>query len=513
MPYTVVRNHPGCNGYAVVKTNDKAGHVFGCHATAKEAGAQIGAITKSEQSVEDETLEVTETLADVPVEVVMPNGWSGAIAGLDILTGDERYLATPKGGVRTREYPLSLTLGHVGDGEAPVIGSVDRVWVQDGLLYGEGKIDLGGDAGAEFARQLTEGYINTVSIHPDQVTAEYQLVDPTGKVMSGEEADKLIIENDYSIPEGYTTRTAFTDWRLAGLAVVPIPAYTEARIEGNYDYMGPADHATDALVAAVGGQIFTREFFGDPKLKNVTQLTVTDDGKVYGHIALWNSCYQLGGGANAYASCTKPPHSATGYSRFHTHKAFLGGNDFIPCGTLTAGDGHVTRGGLKASQENYANVATQVAKVVAGEDRFGIWVSGEILDAARDHAHDLLDSPLSAHWEPDADAAHNLEMIAAHVVNVPGFAVRPIIASFSDGETLDGLSLLSKIVTDFDTVNTDAIIELAIAVADEIEKRGVAKEKSAAEAMRQIHMASVVERIREDQRTQRLAAVQSRLGI
>lgn len=578
--------------------------------------------------MEDDVLEVEETLADASVEAVMPNGWSGVIAGLDIPTGDNRYLATPPGGVRTREYPLSLTLNHVGEGDAPVIGSVDRVWVQDGLLYGEGQIDLGGAAGSEFARQLTEGMINTVSIHPDQVQAEMGFLLDDGSIVN---YDNISAEED--IPEGAMSIVMFTDWRLAGLAVVPIPAYTEARIEGVYDYVGPQAHQTDAivagatgstslpvadsghawdgggasgrmlaaatdadgnisvgtaskgflwrdgdgskrgdykfpfadivggtltiiprgvsaaagrlnqakgvdraavsskicalyskiqksdanwpdcpmsLIASVGGQVFDVAKFKDPKLTEPTPLTVDEDGRVFGHVALWKSCYQLGEGANAYSSCTKPPRSATNYSRFTVHRAHVGGGEFIPVGVITYGEGHIARGGLKASQENYANVATQAAKVVAGEDKFGIWLSGEILDAARDNAHDLLDSPLSGHWEPDADAVGNLEMIAAHVVNVPGFAVRPIIASFGDGVNLDGLTLTSKI--ERNTVSPDAIIELAIAVADEIEKRHVAKEKSAAEAMRQIHMASVVERIREDQRAQRLAAVQSRLG-
>lgn len=464
----------------------------------------------------DDVLEVEETLADGAVvqeePAGLPDGWRGVIAGLDIPTGDGRYLSTPEGGVRTREYPLSLTENHVGDGPAPVIGSVDRVWVQDGMLYGEGKLDLGGEPGANFARQLKAGYINTVSIHPDLVVAEHQILNADGKIVPIDEAEEAIVSNDYELPEGWSSRVAFTDWRLAGLATVPIPAYTEARIDGVYGYEPSEPTAMDAIVASVGGQVFNVMNFKNPKLSGPTPLTINEDGRIFGHVALWNSCYQYGDGANAFATCTKPPHSATNYSRFHLHRANLGGGESIPVGVLTYGEGHVAKGGLKASQENYANVATQAAKVVAGEDEFGVWVSGEVLDSARENAHDILDSPLSAHWEPDADAANNLEMIAAHVVNVPGFAVRPIIASFGDGIHLDGLTITVNIPKPVDelAVLADTIAETVLNLMD---ARAVAKEKTVAEAMKQVHAASVIARLQQDARNERVAALAARMGI
>lgn len=460
--------------------------------------------------MEDDVLEVEETFDGGTIEDVMPDGWRGVIAGLDRETGDGRYLATPPGGVRTREYPLSLTENHVGDGPAPVIGSVDRVWVEDGMLYGEGKTDLGGAPGANFARQLKGGFINTVSIHPDLVTAEQQILDDAGSIVPMDKAEEAIVANDYDLPAGWSVRVVFTDWRLAGLAVVPIPAYTEARIEGVYGYVASEPSETDAIVATVGGQIFNVMNFKNPKLTGPTPLTINEDGRIFGHVALWKSCYQYGEGANAFSTCTNPPHSATSYSRFHLHRANLGGGESIACGVLTYGSGHVAKGGLKASQENYADVATQAAKVIAGEDEFGIWISGEVLDSARDTAHDILDSPLSAHWEPDADAAHNLEMIAAHVVNVPGFAVRPIIASFQDGINMDGLTITVKIPQPVDelAVLADTIAET---VLNMMEARAVEKEKTAAAAMKQVHAASVIARLQQDARNERVAALAARL--
>jgi nitrate reductase cytochrome c-type subunit len=46
MPYSVVSNHPDCEGYAVVKTDDN--EVMGCHKTQAQAEDQLTAINISE---------------------------------------------------------------------------------------------------------------------------------------------------------------------------------------------------------------------------------------------------------------------------------------------------------------------------------------------------------------------------------------------------------------------------------------------------------------------------------
>lgn len=193
--------------------------------------------------------------------------------------------------------------------------------------------------------------------------------------------------------------------------------------------------ADTSLLAAVGGQTFEAADFADPQLTGPTPLTVTEDGRVFGHVALWNSCYQA---SPALGSCTKPPRSRTEYARFHVHGARLSDGSTLPVGVITFGEGHRDHGGLRAAQAAYANIATAAAKVRAGEDEFGVWVSGRVLDAFADRAYDLLLSPLSGHWEPDADAG-GLEMLAAHVVVAPGFKVSRIVASLGEGGEIEAI--------------------------------------------------------------------------
>jgi nitrate reductase cytochrome c-type subunit len=46
MPYSVVNNHPDCEGYAVVKTANN--ELMGCHKTQAQADDQLSAINISE---------------------------------------------------------------------------------------------------------------------------------------------------------------------------------------------------------------------------------------------------------------------------------------------------------------------------------------------------------------------------------------------------------------------------------------------------------------------------------
>jgi hypothetical protein len=45
-------------------------------------------------------------------------------------------------------------------------------------------------------------------------------------------------------------------------------------------------------------------WFRNPHLDGPTPLTVTDDGRVYGHLALWGTCHTGFDGV-----CIEPPHS------------------------------------------------------------------------------------------------------------------------------------------------------------------------------------------------------------
>lgn len=195
------------------------------------------------------------------------------------------------------------------------------------------------------------------------------------------------------------------------------------------------------LVASVGtyapSEWFTDPEFhvGDPRLVKDKEgnfacpIKVTAEGEVYGHIAGWRTCH-----ASWDNSCVLAPHSQTGYAHFLLGEV-LTDEGPVAVGPLTIGGGHADpKMGMRPAMEHYDDAATVWADVNCGEDDFGIWVHGwvrpgtppEVVHAARA-------SKPSGDWRWSASVA-NLEMIAAHSVNTPGFAV-PRIAAATRGAT------------------------------------------------------------------------------
>lgn len=149
----------------------------------------------------------------------------------------------------------------------------------------------------------------------------------------------------------------------------------------------------------------------------VTPVTITDDGHVYGTVAPWKACH------TGYSDvCVPPPKSNTNYGYFHTGGVKLADGSVLAVGKLTSTAGHANRhAGARAAMAHYDDTTTGVAVVRAFENKVGVQMRGVILSTATDEQiADLLASPLSGDWRP---VREGMEMIAAHCVNNPGFAV------------------------------------------------------------------------------------------
>lgn len=184
-----------------------------------------------------------------------------------------------------------------------------------------------------------------------------------------------------------------------------------------------------SLVASAAPALPPLAWFSDPQLTGPTPLTVTDDGRVFGHVAVWGVCH-IG-----LPGCVTPPQSAAEYAYFRTGATMTDAGE-VPTGKLTVGGGHADgQLGYAATADHYDNVCTSVASVAAGEDDHGIWVAGAVLPAATpEQVEALRQSPLSGDWR---DIGGNLELVAAHAVNVPGFPVpRPRAVVASSGRQL-----------------------------------------------------------------------------
>ncbi|MDT3438350.1 hypothetical protein [Pseudofrankia sp. BMG5.37] len=180
-----------------------------------------------------------------------------------------------------------------------------------------------------------------------------------------------------------------------------------------------------ALTAAAAPIEPPAAWFANPGLRAPTPLTVTAEGRVYGHLAAWDTCH-----TGMSGRCVTPPRSTSSYSQFRTGAVLTAEGTEVPVGHLTAGTGHAP---VEASipvgdvVSHYDHTGYVVADVAAGEDEVGIWLAGALRpDASPEQIRTLRASPLSGDWRA---LGGKLELVAALAVNTPGFPIpRQLVA-------------------------------------------------------------------------------------
>lgn len=184
-----------------------------------------------------------------------------------------------------------------------------------------------------------------------------------------------------------------------------------------------------ALVAHAEQEGPPAEWFEDPELKGLTPFTVARSGRVYGHLAGFDSCH-IG-----FKECMKAPRSRTGYAHFKIGQVFASGCDCdegIPTGVIVLGTGHADVFATpSAARNHYDNSGQGVCDVNIGEDEYGIWVAGALRPGVTDaQIRALRGSALSGDWRY---IGGNMELISALAVNVPGFVVPRTSAGIESG--------------------------------------------------------------------------------
>jgi hypothetical protein len=220
-----------------------------------------------------------------------------------------------------------------------------------------------------------------------------------------------------------------------GATAEPIPMEAETASAGQtvhwmtFEECASCDtEGTDVLVAAGGPVRPPAEWFenprfeeGDGRLQEIyakrgqTQfacpLTVTADGRVFGHIAPWGVCHIGFGG-----KCITPPRSQTDYAHFKRGEVLTANGEFVRAGVITADTGHAGLSlGASGAMSHYDDTGTVTAFVNAGEDEYGIWVAGSIdPDATESQVTRLRACGVSGDWR-------NRELVAALSVPTPGY--------------------------------------------------------------------------------------------
>lgn len=394
---------------------------------ADENGDGIDDVTG--EPVEPET--PAETVApdeEMPEEAMgARHRWLLAIEGVE--TGDGRSFA--EGALTWRDLPMPFmaldktTMEHQEARLVANIVEIERV----GNRIEATTVDVASDDEdvVYLQRLIANGDLRGVSVDLDQIEGSMFIEANEGDIIEGEDGT---IEVPMSIP-----RTEFTRARIMGATAVPFPAFAEAqRLSGDEPLVAgggvlSVDQmpllAEEALVSSISAPVEPPlVWFDDPRLTQPTPLTVTDDGRVFGHLALFDSCH-----IGFQDRCVKPPRSASNYDVFHSGMLLTAEGETVRVGQITVDCGHADlRASAPLAAEHYDHTGWAGADVRCGEDDHGIWVAGAMrpgLDPAQ--VRSFMAADVSGDWRR---VNGSLELVGIASVNVPGFSK----ARFDSGE-------------------------------------------------------------------------------
>lgn len=350
-----------------------------------------------------------------------------------------------------------------GDHTGPVVGQVERVWrdgdevMAEGVLHTESddedtrtaamrvaELITPGDDGRPPAVGVSVGLDSTdIEVRVDREALERDEAMIDAMLGDGPPPDQEVSEDGRVIVAKWSTADALevlTAGRVRHVAVVDTASLSPAKIAlaAGIGVDGAAVTVVlmaEAIVAAVAAD--HRDAFRDPAFgvsdsddgRLVLQrperpgetalygapLTVTDDGRVYGHAALWGRCH-----AGFSDRCVTAPRGGD-YARFLSGQAVPG----VATGPITVGTTHAKLVATMTPQQvmdHYSDSGRAVADVSIGEDRHGVWFAGRLRPgAADDDIAALRGSSLSGDWRMLGGQWRLCGLLA---VNNPGFLVQ-----------------------------------------------------------------------------------------
>ena len=226
---------------------------------------------------------------------------------------------------------------------------------------------------------------------------------------------------------------------------------------------GPSVVLTAAAAPTLPGKWFT-----NPGLTAPTPLTITEEGRLFGHLAGWDTCHIAE--PEGPGVCTAPPMSTTDYAYFHLGEVITTEGP-VNVGQISLGGGHARDGmSSRAAAAHYDSTSTAVADICVGEDEFGIWFAGAVRPGiTEDQIAELRGAKLSGDWRR---IGHGLELVAALAVNVPGFPVPRTSLAASGGvqTSLVAAGIIEDTQPD-PLFDTEAFAEAVVRALDRREER------------------------------------------
>lgn len=329
-----------------------------------------------------------------------PDGKSSfvmVIAKEGVKTVDGREFSA--GAIEWRNPPLPLMMirendptGRGGHKGSSSVGMISEIWREDdeegnGTIYGRGHFSS--DEHGVLAKQLiSEGIISGVSA----------------------DVGGAVVEELEAMDDG-ALRKIIRRGTIVAVTALPIPAFDDTKISVTAPEELP-------LVASASATWEPKaEWFANPNLTEPTPITVTADGRIFGHAALWGTCH-----VGYRDRCVTPPRSKSNYAFFNTGNVLTADGKTVNVGRLTAGTNHAAiEFGAQPAKDHYDNTGWQGGYVHAGEDEHGVWFAGTISPSATsEQIATLRAGAVSGDWRQINGA---LELVGILGVNTPGFPI------------------------------------------------------------------------------------------
>ena len=446
MPYSIVPDHPDCGAdtpWSVVNTEDN--ELVSCHTTEAEADEALAALTADEDGANEDT-EAADPDMDYTGETAP---WEGVLAVEGIVTGDGREFAPNALTWAELPVPLRWNIEDSHGGEARTkavnVGRIDKVWRDGEKIMGGGVLDLSDDNGQRAYDKIKGQFLRGVSIDADSIgDADVEFVWPEDANAGSEEgSEDDLFEMLFAQPE----KVIYHGGRIRAATLVDIPAFAEAYIalldEAGTIVAGGQPVGAEAIeAAAVREPARPRAvtaavtelwrppaaWFTDPQLSLPTPITITDEGRIYGHAAQWGTCH-----IGQEGTCIQPPREDE-HPYYRTGEVVCEGGERMAVGQITVGTGHAPLNmGAAPAAEHYDNTGTAVADVAVGNDGHGIWIAGSV----RPGVDPLKVYELQAAGQVSGDwrrIGGQLRLVGLLAVNVPGFPVPKMRARVASGQ-------------------------------------------------------------------------------
>jgi len=352
--------------------------------------------------------------------------WEAVLAVEGLKTSDGRYLMPGK--IGHRDLPLTLmaqTITDEGHKGAFVAGKITEIWKVERPDLGDGAIAIMGSGvfssdedGQRAQGLMEEEVLRGVSI--DFAPTESYLLDPETLERVDESELDLFDVLGGKFVRGF-------EGEIMGATLCPFPAFEDSTMHivetPDKVVVACAFTVRTVLTASAAGLAPLRppfDWFHMAEPEQPTPLTVTDDGQVYGHLALWNQCHR-----SLADACEMAPRSRSGYAFFHTGSIKCDNGDKVNVGRITVGEGgHASVSpylGMQGAIDHYDKTGMVGAFVRATDGRHGIWLSGAVRsDCPAEKVRDMEANPPSGDWREEKG---RLELCAALSVPVAGFPV------------------------------------------------------------------------------------------